>query len=124
MKRFKKLVLAAALLLFGGVAVAATYTQTLLTDGTNLWTLVSTNNGAVSQAQVQENGVTVMTIDPVSGIMPVAGLVAALPACTSTNKGALRVVTDASSPTYGGSLTGSSTTYALALCNGTAWFAH
>jgi hypothetical protein len=107
-----------------GAALSATYTQTLLTDGTNTWTLVSSNSSAVSQATVQLNGVTVMTIDPVSGIMPVAGIVSALPACTSTNKGALRVVTDASSPTYGGSLSGSSTTVALALCNGTSWLAH
>ena len=50
--------------------------------------------------------------------------VAGLPSCSTTLKGATALVTDASSPTYGGTLTGGSSTYALALCNGTAWTAH
>lgn len=124
MTKFMKRVVGAVLGLGLTVAAAATYTQTILTDGSNLWTLVSSNSSAVSQMTLQNNGATVMTIDPVSGIMPVSSIVSALPACTSTNKGALRVVTDASSPTYGGSLSGSSTTVALALCNGSAWLAH
>lgn len=50
--------------------------------------------------------------------------VASLPACSSGNKGELHVVTDANAPTYGATLTGSSTTVAEALCNGTTWAAH
>lgn len=58
------------------------------------------------------------------GLAGVATTVAALPTCNAAAKGSLYVVTDASSPTYGASLTGSSTTIALALCSGSAWVAH
>jgi hypothetical protein len=47
--------------------------------------------------------------------------VAQLPLCDSYNQGILRMVTDASSPTYNGTLTGGSTGKVLALCNGTNW---
>ena len=50
--------------------------------------------------------------------------VAALPTCNTAAKGYTYEVTDASSPTYGGTLTGSSTTFALAICDGTNWTAH
>lgn len=50
--------------------------------------------------------------------------VGALPACATGLKGVAYLVTDASSPTYGGTLTGSSTTLAIALCDGTNWVAH
>jgi len=63
---------------------------------------------------------------PTSGValqMPVT-TVASLPSCTSSIKGAMYPVSDASSPTYGGTLTGGSSTYAIALCNGSAWVAH
>src|SRR5690242_3583380 len=50
--------------------------------------------------------------------------VATLPTCNTASKGYVYEVTDASSPTYGGTLTGSSTTLALAVCDGTNWTAH
>lgn len=50
--------------------------------------------------------------------------VAALPSCVSATRGLMEYVTDASSPTYNATLTGGSTTVALAVCNGTAWTAH
>lgn len=50
--------------------------------------------------------------------------VAKLPLCSGPTRGMLVVVTDANSPTFGGSLTGGSTTTTLALCNGTSWLAH
>jgi hypothetical protein len=50
--------------------------------------------------------------------------VADLPTCSSGTIGLLYVVTDASSPTYGATLTGGSSTVALALCNGSTWLAH
>lgn len=48
-------------------------------------------------------------------------VVGSLPACATATKGYLYIVTDASSPTFGGTLTGGSTTMTLALCNGTNW---
>lgn len=56
-------------------------------------------------------------------ITPNSVLVSALPTCNSGAKGQMELVTDASSPTYGGTLTGGSTTLTLALCNGTNWVA-
>lgn len=50
--------------------------------------------------------------------------VADLPTCSSSNKGQLFTVLDAASPTYGATLTGSGSTVALALCDGSAWKAH
>lgn len=50
--------------------------------------------------------------------------VATLPTCNSGEAGTIAYVTDATSPTYNGTLTGGSTSKVLALCNGTAWTAH
>jgi hypothetical protein len=50
--------------------------------------------------------------------------VATLPTCNSGAKGQMYAVSDASSPTYNATLTGSSTTWALAVCNGVNWTAH
>lgn len=50
--------------------------------------------------------------------------VAQLPTCNAQSKGYLYAVTDASSPTYGATLTGGSTSFALAACDGTNWEAH
>lgn len=111
--------------LFVSVAIAATYTQTLLADGTNLWSLVSSNSSAVSQMSLLNGTTSVLTVDPVVGIMPLQVATATtVPTCNTARKGALVVVTDASSPTYGGTYTGSSTTVALMLCNGSAWLTH
>lgn len=54
---------------------------------------------------------------------PNVTVVASLPTCSSGTKGLVYVVTDASSPTWGGVLTGSSTTTTIALCNGSSWVA-
>jgi hypothetical protein len=50
--------------------------------------------------------------------------VATLPACASGLKGALVEVTDATSPTYNGTLTGGGSVAIPVFCNGTAWTAH
>jgi hypothetical protein len=49
--------------------------------------------------------------------------VATLPSCTG-KLGMQAYVTDASSPTYNGTLTGGSTTKVPVFCNGTAWTSH
>lgn len=102
-------------------ATAATYTQTLLVDGVNLWTLVSANASASSQMTLQRNGVTVLTFDPVNGIVLQTSLVSALPTCVAGLTGAVRVVSDGNSTTTGGTLAGSGSTYVLAVCSGTNW---
>lgn len=50
--------------------------------------------------------------------------VSTLPTCSGTNKGQQTVVTDASSPTYLGALTGSGAVYAPVICNGTIWVSY
>ena len=95
--------------------------------------------GALAQQSVQQSGGWVQGHVPTyvgtstnpavidSGLTPgspLVTIVASLPTCQSSNKGQLYVVTDASSPTYNGTLTGGSTTTALALCNGSTWAAH
>jgi hypothetical protein len=47
--------------------------------------------------------------------------VAGLGTCDAAHAGWMQVVTDALSPAYGGTLTGGSTSYAVAVCNGSAW---
>ena len=50
--------------------------------------------------------------------------VATLPTSNATTKGDMVYVTDATSPTYGGTLTGGGTTVTPAFCIGAAWTAH
>lgn len=57
-------------------------------------------------------------------LKPHALTVATLPTCNSGAKGETFSVTDASAPTYGATLTGGSTVFALAVCDGTNWTAH
>ncbi len=50
--------------------------------------------------------------------------VATLPACNSTSKGAMLVVTDATTPTYNAALVGSGAVVVPVFCNGSAWLSH
>jgi hypothetical protein len=50
--------------------------------------------------------------------------VSSLPTCNAGRKYETAVVTDASSPTYNGTLTGGSSTKIPVFCNGSAWVAH
>lgn len=119
-KRFGGWVVAAILLL-SNVAVSATYTQTLLADGTNLWYLLSSNASAVSQMSLKNGASVVVTFDPTAGVMLTSSLVAALPTCATALTGAIRVVTDGNSTTTGGTLAGSGSYTVLGICNGTNW---
>lgn len=47
-----------------------------------------------------------------------------LPACAAANKGQLAVVSDATSPTYNGTYTGSGAVTVPVICNGSAWTTH
>ena len=124
MKMWKKLAIAAGFAsLFAAPLVAATYTQTVLADGSNLWTWVSSNSAAVSQMTFKngDHDVVALTIDPVNGVVLLSSLTAALPTCTTALTGAVRVVTDSNSATTGGTVAGSGTDVVLAICNGTNW---
>lgn len=52
-------------------------------------------------------------------------IVSTLPSCSSVNnKGSIAYVSDATSPTYGASLTGGGTVFTPVFCNGSAWSSH
>lgn len=104
-----------AVLAFTGAALAQ---QTMLIGGS--WT---TNHVPVFGAQNVNGNPLLLDSGLTAGSSPTT-IVASLPTCSSANKGQLYTVTDASSPTYGTTLTGGSTTTALALCTGAVWSAH
>lgn len=101
-------------------AIATTYTQTIMNDGTTTWTWTS------SSAVLTLNGTAsgLFSVDGTAGLILPIGIVSALPSCTTALKGAQRVVSDASSPTYNATVTGSSTTIVNVYCNGTNWLSH
>jgi hypothetical protein len=104
----------------------------------NRWRIISNIAGSADGALTFQhsadnfgsNFVSDLTLLPTGDIQLTAGVimehttVATLPICNTALKGDLRYVTDASSPTYGGSLVGGGSTSALALCNGSSWTAH
>jgi hypothetical protein len=57
-------------------------------------------------------------------IAPIPTVVGSLPTCNATTKYQVYAVSDANSPTYGATLTGGSSTLALAFCDGSNWKAH
>lgn len=69
------------------------------------------------QETVQGTPDTWRPLGPVGG----AKTVATLPSCTSTILGQQSAVSDASSPTFLGTLSGGGTTFTPVICDGTAW---
>lgn len=53
--------------------------------------------------------------------LPAAVVVSALPTCAAGIAGTMRAVSDATTPTYLGALTGGGAVYAPVVCNGSAW---
>jgi hypothetical protein len=58
-----------------------------------------------------------------AGQLPIT-TVSGLPTCGASQNGMMYTVSDASSPTYNGTLTGGGSTKVPVFCNGTAWTAH
>lgn len=66
-----------------------------------------------------------LAVDPnLSQFLPTTYTVATLPTCGSSNKFQSLTVSDASSPTYLGTLTGSGTVSTPVMCNGTSWVSY
>ena len=59
-----------------------------------------------------------------NGVIMTPTTVGSLPACNSGSEGYLYMVSDASGPTYNGTLTGGGSSRVLALCNSNIWKAH
>lgn len=72
---------------------------------------------------VRLNGATVGPLVQAGAADP-AYTVATLPTCNTAAKGIKAFVTDATSPTYNGALTGGGTVAVPAVCNGSAWASH
>jgi len=72
-------------------------------------------------AQTSKYGIPTSHVPYNGAIQLPSSTVAQLPLCDSYNLGILRAVTDASSPTYNGTLSGGGTSKVLAFCNGTNW---
>ena len=69
-----------------------------------------------------EGTTNVLTVKGVAALS--AFTVSTLPTCNSGAHGEIARVTDATGPTYGGTLTGGGSVEILALCNGSSWLAH
>lgn len=99
----------------------AAYQTTIMNDGTNSWAWSSVSN----QLAIQGNGSpAALTIDPLGGPIVPASTVALLPTCTAALKGAVRMITDATTPTYNAAAAGSGAVVTLAVCNGAGWVTH
>ena len=77
------------------------------------------------------NNATRLSIDPATAAVNVNFLlglpvttVGALPTCNGTRSGMMTTVSDATAPTYNGTLTGGGAVKVPAFCNGTTWTAH
>jgi hypothetical protein len=64
------------------------------------------------------------TLTSTAGVQLPIAAVASLPTCNSSSKGMLYAVSDATSPTYNGTLTGGGAVSVPVYCNGTAWTSH
>lgn len=90
----------------------------------NLLTFVNADNTVVL-ANIDVNGNA--TFGSIAAAGPVdlhAYTVATLPVCNAGLQGGFAHVTDATSPTYNGALTGGGAVFVPVFCNGTAWTSH
>ena len=115
MKRAYLVAIAGAILACGGLAAHAQ--QNVLQGGN--WTV-----GNVPKYAGTNSGQPVVVDSGLSPGSPLVTVVASLPTCASGIVGKLYVVTDATAPTYGATLTGGGAVVALALCDGSLWKAH
>jgi len=84
---------------------------------------ISTANNVIAGADISVTPSANNTIQTIALSIP-QSTVSGLPACSSGNKGLRYDVTDGSSPTFLGALTGGGTTYTPAVCNGTNWVSY
>jgi hypothetical protein len=77
-------------------------------------------------AEVPGQGYFCKTLMTMSGgiELPPSSTIANLPACNAAASGQMRMVSDATAPTYNGALTGGGAVVTMVLCNGTAWLSH
>lgn len=76
---------------------------------------------SAAAAQTAKYGTPNSHVPYIGAIQVPSSTAAQLPACDSYNQGIVRMVTDATTPTYNGTLTGGSNVPVLVVCNGTTW---
>lgn len=105
-------------------SAGAAVVPTSFTTASETYTAGTTLNigtGSATAINIGNSGSTTA----ISGLMKLSRYtVATLPTCNSTSRDALAVVSDATSPTYNGALTGSGTSEIPVFCNGSSWTAH
>lgn len=144
---------AAAQIQLGGANGASPVSQTLLTQGSvagtstniaggnlaiqsgvgtgsatgstiSLQTPHATTSGTTGQTMTTQLLIADGVITASAPVKLVTTTVAGLPTCSATYQNALAAVSDATTPTYGGALTGGGTVQTPVFCNGTAWSSH
>lgn len=127
-----KKVLLPALLALGMVALAhaSAYAgnSVLLTDKGQITFPFSPPNQASSLPGAIDNtaiGQTTAALGAFTRMqLKTTSTVAALPTCNAAAEGTWSIVTDATTPTYNGALTGGGAVRVPVYCNGTAWTSH
>jgi hypothetical protein len=111
-----------------GDALADLNATTNLTDPTNTTYFYTDQLHMTDAGYTIVGGVWQSAVNSITGgtvtIVDRTYTVSALPTCNSGAKGAMANVTDATSPAYLGTLTGSGAVFTPVICNGTAWVSY
>ena len=100
-------------------------TETILRPVSSTTDVQIQNYSGSALAKFWTNSVEMVAPLTIDGNLTLAGsTVANLPTCTTALRGTLRAVTDATAPTYNGTLTGGGSVAVPVYCNGTTWTAH
>lgn len=120
MKKLLSVLVIAALSMSAGLALAQVTNFRLYTSLTGNEVIADLANPTGSQFKTS----TLQTYVTTTGVHNSLTTVGALPTCNAASKGYTITVSDANSPTYAGTLSGSGTAIADAICDGTNWTAH
>jgi len=72
-------------------------------------------------AQTSKYGIPASGVSAAGAVQLPTSTVAQLPVCDVSHVGVIRMVTDATTPTYNGSLTGGSTVSVTVVCTASGW---
>lgn len=88
---------------------------------TSLLGLLFASAAMAANAQTSKYGVPSSHVPYAGAIQLPSSTVAQLPACDTYNLGIMRVVVDATTPTFNANAVGGGAVKALVMCNGTNW---
>lgn len=119
MRKLYAIAASIGLVLAAPIALAA-YQASILNDGTYYW-YWSSDSGVLT---LKQGSKAPLSVDQDGGLIPKVLTVATLPTCATALKGAILTVSDATTPTYNGSLTGGGAVVVPVVCDGSAWKSH